>query len=65
MKRAPENQRNEVQVFYYGASAPAHMCQRCTKAPRRVPRLGQEPAVLTSQAGTTETVSFTEKSSHT
>lgn len=42
-------------MFYYRASAPAHTCQRCTKAPRRVPRLGQEPAVLTSQAGTTET----------
>lgn len=36
---------------------PAHTLS-CTKAPRRVPRLGQEPAVLTSQAGTTTSASL-------
>lgn len=65
LKHAPENQRNEVQVFYYRASAPAHTCQRCTKTPRQVPGLGQEPAVLTSQASATEPASFTEKSFRT
>lgn len=49
-------------MFYYRASAPAHTCQHCTKAPRQVPRRGQEPAVLTSQASATEPASFTEKS---